>query len=228
VRELLLHSVDRAADEGPHTTADRLRPDNFETIWLWDDAQSSPLLIPKNAAQALTALLDVANGRRLVATSSTALAGGKAARRTTLRGLNYLEQVGFLTAIERSTWLRRVRLQAGLGSFEMKLLSPLGQSLLRALYKLANGQKTITVSARQLTHVSGLSKVLCAQTMLQLIKRAAIAEVTPPVSNVTIFRINVRRRVGRGLQLAKLPDYTDETDPLIIAKPRDPRTSAAT
>lgn len=215
MQQLLLTASDLATQG---SAPRRLRPENYESIWLTIGNDVRRLLMPKPAAAILTRLLEVAAGRRYLAFSGKDLEDetGYSGHTTITKALTYLAEVDLLVPLQLNTQLRRIRLTAERDSFEAKKLYPSALALFEALHDLGRGQKTFIVSSQDIQTRSGLKRVHAAKNMTLLVQRGLVTELMRTPGKVGTYRLDVKRRGGRGLQIEQLAPETRELDPTIL------------
>jgi hypothetical protein len=170
----------------------------------------------------LVALLGAADGRRLIAFSNpavTAIAG--VSKDTAKRAIDYLERIDLVTFVERAT-LRRVRILKAPNDRTLAALSERQRLVFSALLDLAGGSTSVYLSAVALHERTHLPMKVNSQVMIGLVQRGYVEQMMESPFPLQIYRVDVRRRPGRGLQLTRIIEPTNELQPFIL---RDRRSA---
>lgn len=204
------------------TPVKRIRYDLLEPIWLTDtDGVTSKVFGSKSVVRTLGGLLSLANGRRLIATTGSDLSLlMQIPSRTVVLALKTLADVGYITKLE-TTVLRRIRIEARMDDDVAILLPETTREALRVLYELGEGQKTFTLRAIDFAKRMNMDLEPATKHLLTLIKRGAVTELTKSTYQLDLYRIDVKRSQGRGMQLTQLPPEMedDPRHPLLLLIP---------
>lgn len=225
----LVHRISRGArammnDNEPQQSPSPVRPAqrDRDTVWVTkEDGTTERVLIPRVTTNFLVALLELAKGRRTIATTAHDLGMLTGIPvRTVARSIERLTALGMLTRLE-TTALRRIRIEH-LPDSEIGIrLPPIARQLLEALVEMADGARTLTIRNQELYAKIDRTAPQTARIMRTLVSRGAITEITPATGRSDLFRIDVKRGRGSGLQLTMLQPSSDEDrrHPLLLLAP---------